>query len=87
MTTPTLLCELHDYIEIACTFRLPITLLLESRNELKGIAIDTLLKSDKTEHIMFIEEGTDETIALPMNELVQMKALIENVHFETVNFK
>ena len=82
-----MLCELHDYIEIACTFRLPIMLSMTSNKELQGIAVDTLVKSDKTEHLMFIEEGTDEAIPLPMSDLVQMKALVENVHFEIVNFK
>ncbi len=80
-------CELHDYIEIACTFRIPITLSMTSGKELKGVAVDTLIKPDKTEHLMFIEEGSEEAIALTMNELVQMKALVENVHFEIVNFK
>lgn len=82
-----MLCELHDYIEIACTFRLPIALSMTSGKELKGIAVDTLIKPDKTEYLMFIEEGSEEAIALTMNELVQMKALVENVHFEIVNFK
>jgi len=82
-----MLCELHDYIEIACTFRLPIVLSLVSGEALQGIAVDTLVKNDKTEHLMFIQEGAEKAIALPMDGLVQMKALIENAHFETVNFK
>lgn len=82
-----MLCELHDYVEIACTFRMPIALSMTPDKELKGVAVDTLIKPDKTEHIMFIEEGAEEAIALPMNELVQMEALVENVHFEIVKFK
>lgn len=82
-----MLCELHDYLEIACTFRLPIELSLTTGKELIGIAVDTLVKSDKTEHLMFIEEGTEQAIAMPMSELVQMKAIIKNVHFGTINFK
>ncbi len=82
-----MLCELHDYIEIACTFHLPIALSMTSGKELKGIAVDTLVKPDKTEHLIFLEEGAEEAIPLQMNELVQMKALVENVHFEIVDFK
>jgi len=87
MPRPTLLCELHDYIEIACTFRIPIALSMASGKELTGIAVDTMVKPDKTEHLIFIKEGTDEPISLIMNDLIQMRALIENVHFEIVDFK
>lgn len=82
-----MVCDLHDYIEIACTFRLPIALSMTSGRKLKGIAVDTLVKADKTEHLMFMEEGDEKAIPLPMNELIQMKTLVENVHFEIVNFK
>ncbi len=82
-----MLCELHDYIEIACTFRLPIALIMAPGEELRGVAIDTLVKPDKTEYVMFIEEGTEEAIALPMNKLIKMNALTKNVHFDTVNFQ
>ena len=82
-----MLCELHDYIEIAYTFRLPIALSMTSGRELKGVAVDTLIKPDKTEHLMFMEEGDEKAIPLPINELIQMKALVENEHFESVKFK
>jgi len=82
-----MLCELHDYLEIACTFRLPIALSMTLGRELKGVAVDTLVKPDKTEHLMFMKEGDEKVISLPMNELIQMKALVENVHFEIVDFK
>ena len=82
-----MLCELHDYIEIAYTFRLPIALSMTSGRELKGVAVDTLIKPGKTEHLMFMEEGDEKAIPLPINELIQMKALVENEHFESVKFK
>lgn len=87
MTTGILPCELHDYIEIACTFRLPIVLLLESGKELEGIAVNTLSKPDKAEYLMFVETGTENAIPLAMNNLVEMKALVKNPHFDTVHFR
>ncbi len=86
MAAPPILCQLHDYIEIACTFRLPIALSITSGKQLKGIAIDTLIKPDKSEHLVFMEEGVETTIQIPMNELIEMKALVENIHFENVKF-
>ena len=87
MTAGPMLCELHDYIEIACTFRIPVAIVLDSGKELQGIAVDTLIKPDKTEHLMFVEEGTKNAVSLTMNSLVEMRALIKNPHFGTVNFK
>ncbi|MEM8844498.1 MAG: Rho-binding antiterminator [Pseudomonadota bacterium] len=36
-------CELHDYIEIVCTYRYPIKIKTKTGASFKGIAIDSAL--------------------------------------------
>jgi len=87
MTSKPILCELYDYIEIACMFAYPITLLLESGEELKGIAKDTLVKPDKLEYLIFANDVSKEIIEIPMNSLIHMQARVTNPHFEKVSFQ
>ena len=81
-----MLCELHDYIEIACLFRYPVTLLLDSNEEFKGVVIDTLTKPDKTEYLLFMKDNSKKEFEIPLNKIRQMQARIENPHFEKVEF-
>lgn len=83
----TMLCELHDYIEIACVFRYPIKLLLDTKEALIGTAVNTKTQPDKTECLIFIDDKTHEKRSIAMNSLVEMTALVSNKHFETVRFK
>lgn len=85
--TKTILCELYDYIEIACTFKYPVLLILENGKEREGIATDTLINSDKQECLVLIEKQNQEKLEIVLNDLVRMQALVENPHFEGVDFK
>lgn len=87
MKPKPMLCELHDYIEIACMFRYPVLLLLDSDEEIKGIATDTLIKKDKSEYLILTKENSKEKIEVALTKLVKMESLVQNPHFESVNFK
>jgi Rho-binding antiterminator len=86
MTSTPIACELHDYIEIACTFRYPVLLTLESGEKLNGIATNILIKQGKGECLILREDISKETIEIPLNNLVQMQSLIKNPHFGKVDF-
>ena len=81
-----MLCRLHDYIEIACLFRYPVALLLDTDEELKGVAIDTLTKPDKTEYLVFVENDSKNKMEIPLSSIRQMQSCIDNPHFDKVDF-
>lgn len=81
-----MLCELHDYIEIACIFGYQIALLLDTDEELKGVAIDTLTKPDKTEYLIFVENDLKKEMEIPLSRIRQMQSCIDNPHFNKVDF-
>ena len=86
MTATPIACELYDYIEIACTFRYPALFLLNTGEEIKGIALDTSIKSDKTEYLIIKKHDSNEKIEIAIDNLMKMEALVNNPHFEKVNF-
>jgi Rho-binding antiterminator len=77
-------CEQHDYIEIACLYRYPVTLTLISGDELNGIAIDTARNEEKAECIKILADNTARLV--PLANIVVMKAAVNNPHFSTVTF-
>ena len=87
MESKPIACELHDYIEIACVYRYPVLLVLDSGEEVKGIATDTSTKKDKTEYLVLLDEESKEKIEIELTKLVKMNPLIKNPHFNEVNFK
>ena len=87
MESKPIACELHDYIEIACMYRYPVLLILDSGEEIKGIATDTSTKKDKTEYLVLLDEKSKEKIEIELTKLIKMKSLIKNPHFNEVNFK
>jgi len=77
-------CLVYDYIEIACIYRLAITLELKSGKQLSGVAINT--KRNKV-GLECIELSADSSSVLVVLETVSiMRAQVENPHFSEVSF-
>ena len=77
-------CDQHDYIEIACTFQYPIKLTMKNGDELKCVAIDTCLDSNKNECIKVEVNGSTRLVIL--DDVSKMQACIDNPHFQSVSF-
>ncbi|GAA3717653.1 Rho-binding antiterminator [Oceanisphaera sediminis] len=77
-------CEQHDYIEIACLYKYPVSLVLVSGEQMEGIALDTA-RNDNGAECLKIRAG-DEVRLLPLESLTRMTAAQSNPHFTTVNF-
>lgn len=77
-------CELHDYIEIACTFRYPVRLTTKSGEVISGIALDTQYDAQRNECIAV--ENSGEITLVILDALSEMKAQTNNPHFDTVTF-
>lgn len=80
-------CNLHDYLEIACMFKIPIVLTFINGDQHQGIAVTTFISSEKTECLTLKTENSDELLSIPLDVLQSMQALVSNPHFDLVNFK
>lgn len=78
-------CELHDYIEIACTFRYPIILTLKSGSVIQGVAHETAFNTGRDECIKVELKGAETLVVL--DDLSSMEACVDNPHFRTVTFE
>lgn len=79
-----LTCDQHDYIEIVCTFRYPIKLILKSGEVIECIALDTARNENSDECIKVDLNGTERWIVLA--DISMLEVSVDNPHFQTVVF-
>ncbi len=77
-------CDQHDYIEIVCTFRYPITLTLKSGVIIECVALDTQLNENKKECIKVDLKGTERLVIL--DDITTLEVSVDNPHFNSVTF-
>ncbi|HHX8494114.1 Rho-binding antiterminator [Vibrio diabolicus] len=78
-------CSQYDFIEIACMFKLPIEITLKNGETHQGNAFDTGYDMQPQECLFLDMDG--EHIAFPTEQLVAMRALKANPHFDEVTFE
>ena len=76
-------CEKHDYVEIACMYRLPVELLLHDGAKVAGTAVDVRSNANRQECLILEREG--ELSHIVLDSVKQMRALVENPHFDKVD--
>lgn len=77
-------CEQHDYIEIACTFRYPIKLTMNTGVTIECNALDTKLNESKVECIKISLDQDEKLIVL--DDIAILEVRIDNPHFHTICF-
>lgn len=77
-------CQLHDYIEIACLYRIRINLTMTDNTRVTGQALTTRTAADKREYLV-IRSATGEQ-QIELKHIKRMQALTPNPHFESVDF-
>ncbi|MBO9489094.1 Rho-binding antiterminator [Endozoicomonas sp. G2_1] len=80
-------CDLHDYLEIACMFNIPVVVTCINGDKYQGIPVTTFITSEKVECLKLKLENGDELLSIPLETLESMQALVSNPHFDLVNFK
>ncbi|EGG99323.1 Rho-specific inhibitor of transcription termination (YaeO) [gamma proteobacterium IMCC2047] len=82
-------CDLHDYIEIACMYRLPVELELKDGVIQQGTAMD-IAKNASGEECLLLADNQDDSSAesrlVVLDQIKTMRALVSNPHFDVVNF-
>jgi len=82
-------CDLHDYIEIACMYRLPIELQLKDGTTQQGTAMDIAKNTNSEECLLLADNHGDkaaESSQVMLEQIKTMRALVSNPHFDVVNF-
>jgi len=80
-------CQLYDFIEIACMYKLEVTAVLDNGEKRSGKALTTVIDRGgnvPTECIQIHIDGIVQNIAL--NEIAQFHAITDNPHFSSVSF-
>lgn len=77
-------CAQHDYVEIACLYRLPVILTLHSGTVCRGVALDTV-RNRQGEECLKLDNGCAEELVV-LDQVQQMAAAETNPHFEKVTF-
>ena len=77
-------CAQHDYVEIACMYKLPVILTLKSGEELEGVAMDTQ-RNQQREECLKLKTGNDDQLVV-LDQIRRMVAVESNPHFDKVDF-
>ncbi|RDE19841.1 transcriptional regulator [Motiliproteus coralliicola] len=77
-------CEIHDYVEIVCTYRYPLKLVLKSGEIIEGIGLDTRLDEARRECILLESDGATNLVVL--SEISVLEVCVENPHVRRVSF-
>lgn len=85
MKTP-MNCDLHDYLEIACMYKIQVSITLTGGRQYKGTPITTKINAEKEECLEFLPVSSNEQMCIPLYMLETMKALTHNIHFNVVTF-
>lgn len=78
-------CDIHDYVEIACTYQFEVILTFKNGKQTTGKAIDTCLNAERKECLKLSTEKGDDLIELLA--ITSMQAKDKNPHFDLVSFR
>ncbi len=82
MTECSIVCDLHDYLEIACLYGYRVALTLKDCQEVEGKTID-IVTIEKREYLL-INNGQAQRIET--NQLKKLQVLTPNAQFSEVIF-
>jgi Rho-binding antiterminator len=84
LNSDILKCDLHDYLEIACLFKIEVEITLIDATQVIGLPITTTIDSDRNECLVMIINNKKRLIQT--NVLDQMRAMVANQHFDIIKF-
>lgn len=83
MDNDTISCDLHDHIEVVCTFGYRVRLELKDQQIIEGKAVDIITSPEKREYLL-IKNGHEQQIELA--QLAKMQVLTPNARFKEIIF-
>lgn len=82
----TISCDLHDYLEIACMYKIQVHLTLSNGDHYSGIPVTTRINTEREECLRILSDSANKQIDIPLYLLGAMKAITPNTHFDTIVF-
>lgn len=77
-------CDNHDYVEIACMYRIEVKLGFKDGKVVQGVALQTTYNEKRKECIVIKTKFRDELFVL--DQVVLMEAITTNLYFDKVRF-
>ncbi len=77
-------CNLYDYVEIACMYRYPVRVATTGGEIVTGVAVDTVIDSDKVEFLALDVDGARRQVRL--DTVASLEPLDINARFGKVRF-
>ncbi len=77
-------CDIHDYVEIACMYKIPLKLVLKSDLVIHGTALDTI-RNELGEECMKVKLDNDHLLIV-LDSIHTMEATTKNRHFSLIKF-
>lgn len=78
-------CDLHDYLEIASMFAIPVALTSATGERVEGVIADIFINEDRQECVRVVNQ--EQSSVVLTGHLTSMKALVNNTHFDHVSFQ
>ncbi|WP_298439247.1 Rho-binding antiterminator [uncultured Ferrimonas sp.] len=75
-------CQDHDYIEIACLYRYPVTLTLRQGAPQSGIAVDTAYNEQRQECLVLATDCGEQLV--PLDQVAVLTTSQDNPHFQSL---
>ena len=79
-------CDLHDYLEIACMYKIQVHLVLTDGENYSGMPITIRVNTKREECLQLLLDSSNERIDLVLYQLETMEAVTPNNHFSKVLF-
>jgi Rho-binding antiterminator len=79
-------CDLHDYIEVACIYKIEVRCIFQDGSHLTGIPLTTKVGKDKKEYLTFNANDRESVTSISLLDLKSMQAMETNPHFDKVTF-
>lgn len=84
MNQEGILCDLHDYVEVACMYHYQLRLTLKDNQIIEGKAIDIITSTGKQECLV-ISNGQEQH-HIELTQLAKMQATTPNARFSEIFF-
>jgi len=86
MNNNILKCDLHNYLEIACLYRIEVELILQNSDHHIGIPVTTRVNKEIGECLEFNSKTGVGNMSIPLLSLKTMQSDSPNSHFDKVVF-